>query len=72
MLIGIAKIVGDYEFIPAGDPLRERFHSQYFGDDFPHVRPVHWISLSGAMKQPLTVTQVTEMMSPTSDDSEAD
>jgi restriction system protein len=68
MLIGIAKVVGDYEFIWSNSPLRTKFHSPYFDDDYPHIRSVHWISLSGAMKQPLTVTRVTEMVDESEDD----
>jgi len=68
MLIGIARVTGEYEFLQNSNLLREKFHSNFFDDDYPHVRRVNWISLSGAMKQPLTVTKVTEMAGQSTED----
>jgi predicted Mrr-cat superfamily restriction endonuclease len=58
-LLGIALVVGDYDFIDTNAPLRDKFYSPYFEDYFPHVRPIRWISLGGGMKQPLTLTRLT-------------
>jgi predicted Mrr-cat superfamily restriction endonuclease len=58
-LLGIGKIVGDYQFLREGDELRKEFYSPYFDDSYPHVREVNWVSLWGGMKQALAVTKLT-------------
>jgi predicted Mrr-cat superfamily restriction endonuclease len=65
-LIGIARVEGGYEFLRQDNPMRKKFYSPYFGDDYPHVRKVSWVSLSGGMKQPLTLTRLKLVKNPTS------
>jgi len=60
-LIGIALVVGDYDFLPPTHALRSKFYSPFFGDDYPHVRDIRWISLGGGMKQALALTRLTVM-----------
>jgi hypothetical protein len=58
-LVGVAKIVGDYEFLEEENELRKDFYSPYFDDSYPRVREVNWISLWGGMKQRLALTKLT-------------
>jgi len=60
-LIGIGEVQGTYDFLSTSHPLRKKLNSEFFDDDFPHIRRVHWVSLWGGLKRPLAFTKLTVM-----------
>ncbi len=60
-LIGFGEVQGDYEFIASSNRLRRGLHSEFFGEDFAHIRRVRWLSVWGGLRQPLTLTRLKLM-----------
>jgi predicted Mrr-cat superfamily restriction endonuclease len=60
-LIGIGEVQDGYDFVAANMPLRQKLRSPFFGDGFPHIRRVRWLSLGGGMKQSAALTRLTLM-----------
>jgi predicted Mrr-cat superfamily restriction endonuclease len=60
-IIGIGEVQGDYEFVAAPDPLRNKLFSPFFKDHFPHIRRVRWLSLWGGLRRELAFTRLTLM-----------
>lgn len=60
-LIGIGEVQGGYEYASPNSALRKRLRSEFFGEDFPHIRRVRWLSLGGGMKQSVALTRLTLM-----------